>query len=516
MSLPAEPSDYRSSRYRIALVAAACATVIPVFVAAVRAGLNGFYPTRDVASIVLRARDTMSLQPPLIGMWSAGSSWAGHEIHFPGAIQLYVLALPTQLLGNSWGPLLAMATLNSAWLLLAGWLIYRRLGPQGAVVGFMFLAVFVWSLGSENLIDLAPMQMVTIPFLTFLIAVWVVADGDRGAIPALAIVANYLYLSHLVLTLLVPVIGLCAVGGQILWACRRRRTHDGQPGLGLRRPLSAAFAITVVMWLPSVIQEFRVNPGNLTLLFKAAGEDRYKIDSLSMGVRVMTDLIAKPQFWLRGSITDPGFLDNGDRLVFSTRATPVEVILAVAVVALFGALGFAAWRRRDRSALTLLFVAAVAVGASIVNVAQAPGSFGFPVKYLRSAWGIGAFVWFALAWNLIQLLKPRLVRSVSFAAAGLAVVFGVMALSYANFGAATDLANAPAARRMLDLAIPSLVDRGPVLVHGAPSFASQRFYPTLMLGLDAAGVPYCVTNRAASQFGKAHACAKTARTSVLV
>jgi hypothetical protein len=123
-------------------------------------------------------------------MWSAGSSWSGHQIHFPGAIQLYLLAAPVHLLGNTWGPLIGMAAINSAWILFAGWLLARRLGTAEALLGIGFLTMLVWSVGSELLVDATPMNMLAIPFALFLIAVWCVADGDLVALPILVGIAN--------------------------------------------------------------------------------------------------------------------------------------------------------------------------------------------------------------------------------------------------------------------------------------------------------------------------------------
>src|SRR5699024_3324342 len=124
---------------------------------------------------------------------------------------------------------------------------------NGALVAFVFLTAFMWSIGSENLIDPRPMEMVTIPFLCFLFAVWLVAEGDIDALPGLAVVANFLFLDHLVQALQIPVIGLCAVVGLILWARRGRSRPAGERPPGLRRArrrLVQAGVITVVMWLP--------------------------------------------------------------------------------------------------------------------------------------------------------------------------------------------------------------------------------------------------------------------------
>ncbi len=508
-----DPPRDASKTNRLLLVAVAIASAIPFYWAAVRDARNGFYPTLDAAATVLRSRAVLSRHPPLVGMWSSGSGWAGHEIHFPGAIQLYLLAIPVHVLGNTWGTLLAMATINVAWVLLAGWLLYRRLGTNGALLGFLFLMLFIWSLGSENLIDPRPMEMVTIPFLCFLIAVWMVASGDIDAIPGLMVVANYLYLDHLVMALQVPVIGLCAVAGIVVWARRNRTRHqDGdlpwwRP---LRRRLLQGLVITVVMWLPSLIQEVRAHPGNLTLLFRASGQNRAAVDSFPIAYNSVIRLIAVPKFWFRGRFDDASYVH-----AIGTIGAP-EIIGGIVVLVLLCVLGFLAWRQRDPIALSGVGVIVVAIAISLETVIQAPATWGLNTQYLRSLWGLAAFVWLVLAVIVFRLVRPHFQPRIAAAAGIGALLVVIPSLSYADYGSATDLRDAPIAREVNQKSVPELVGRGKVYVASKGDFTSQRFASSLLLALDTAGVHYCVDHQTAQQYGAQHDCAAKSDVEVVV
>ncbi len=515
----ADASDTHATRTRrILLALAAIAAVVPFFWAAVRDARNGFYPTMDVAATVVRARATFSANPPLLGMWSSGSSWAGHEIHFPGPILLYLLAVPTHLFGNTWGPLLGMAVINSLFVLVTGWLIHRYVGTNAALVAFAFLNAFLWSIGSENLIDPRPMEMVTIPFLCFLVLVWLVASGKVEVLPWLAVVANYLFLNHLVMSLQIPVIGMCAAVGVVLWIRRTRdetataTSHGAPPGwfARLRKPILWTAIVTFVMWLPSLIQQVTHSPGNLRLLVEASSQHRDPVGSFTIGFTATMRLIVEPTFWFRGRFDDPTF-PHGLRDVSAS-----DVVGTLVLVGLFVWLAVNAWRRRDRLVIGVLAVAVVGIGAGIVTVTQAPGGWGFPMQYLRSLWGLAAFVWFAVAFGAWRALAPRWRTGIATGAGCAAILFGLLGLSYANFGAATDMRRSVIAEEFVDDLVPQLEGRGTINILSSPGFESERFFSSALLAIDTAGIDYCVTHISSQQYGAEHDCIDDTNTTVII
>lgn len=510
-----QPIDRIGRRDRITLIVVGVASVLPFYWAAIRDARRGFFPTMDIAATVVRARATLSAHPPLYGMWSSGSNWTGHEIHFPGAIQLYLLAVPTHLFGNTWGPLLAMATINAFWILLTAWLVHRHLGHRAALVLFAFLSLFTWSLGSENLIDPRPLEMVTIPFLCFLVIAWLVTAGDIDALPGLALVANYLFLNHLVMALQIPVLCLCALVGVVVWWRRPPAVSEASGPNGargrrrLRRRLVQAGAITFVMWLPSLVQQVTGNPGNLTQLAEATTKHSPQVESWTVAYNATIRLIATPTFWFRGRFGDPALVSGLDHM------TTWDMLAGLAVAGIMGVLVVIGWRRGDRYILAAMGVSIVGIAISIVTVTKAPTVWGFPIAYLRALWGLAAFVWFAVAFSLWRVAGNLLQRRLTPIAAVGAVIFAVLALSFADYGAATDVEQGPFAQRVNNRTVPALgAMEGPVLVKSAGGFDSERFFASLLLGLDSARVPYCVTPYEAQQYE--HDCGASAGSTVLV
>lgn len=512
---PARPGDPAASdtgsdpRHRWAFRIAQVLVLVPVWVAAYRDGKKGWYPTLDAATTTLRARDVLEGHFSLVGMWTSVSTKLGESTYFPGATELYLLSGPVKLFGDAWGPLIAMATINSVWLVLAGWLLRRRLGHLGAVWGLVAVAAMVWTMGSEALIDVAPMQMITLPFVVFVLAVWSVADRDLAVIPLLAFVANFLLLNHLVLTLLVPVIGLCAVVGLVVvLRAERRDDPDAWPDTRriLVRKLGIGVGIAVVLWLPSLIQQFTNSPGNLTNLYNASRVDLSRTVDLSHALDVVVTMLAQPPFWFRNTFNTP---------LETTALSPLQLLFIVVFVAGWAWLTVAAVRRGDRVVVTALAISAVALGAAVWNILNAPTDFGFRRGYFRSLWGTMMFVWLTATLALVRTLpRPRLEalrRAPATPVVGVlaVLVVALLAVPHQDPGKGTNGsgdASVALAQKMINRGIVKLRDRGQVEVTAGGDFSSYALSSALILALDTYGVDVCVPPVMVPQYGDHRAC----------
>lgn len=482
--------------------------IVPVWIGAYRDGHGGWYPTMDAATTVLRARDTFGGEFPLVGMWSSVSDKLGAPTYFPGATELHLLSIPIHLFGNEWGALVGMATLVTVWTLAAGWLLRRRLGDVGAIWGLAVFGLLLWTMGSESLLDVAPMQMVTVPFAVFMLAVWSVADRDLGAIPVLAFLANYLVLNHLVLTLLVPVIGVVAPIALVVGLRRlRRNTPERWPDERrlLIRQLVIAALVTGLLWAATIIQQFTNSPGNLTNLYNASRVDLSRTLTMSHALDVVVSILTVPPFWFRDSFHT------------ALESSPIGwggIILGVATTGVFVALMIVTWRRRDRCGMTALIVAAVAVAAAVANVLSAPTDFGYQRAYFRSLWGTAMFTWFALGLTAIRTLRAA--RPAAWPRRGLAVAgtVAVLVVAVANIphkdpGAdsnGSSDASIELALKVMNRAVVKLSDVGQVEVSSAGDFSSFGLSSTLILLLDTNGVDVCVPDDMVAQYGDARAC----------
>lgn len=512
MRTAALPTDHRRL-----VVAASALAIVPIWVAALQAGFQHIVPTSDAALVVLRARDVFSGHPPLAGMLAAGASSSTLEVHFPGAIQLYLLAVPVRVFGNVWGTVLGMAAINTVWVVLLCRILWRRLSPAGVLLGIAFVTVFAWSIGGGYLITPIPMYMVMIPFLLFLFAVWSVADGDLASIPVVAVVANYLFLDHLVLVLLVPVIGLCAPIGLLVWMRERRRSDpDGHQARlrRLRNRTLTAVGITAVMWLPTVIQQLTTSPGNLRLLIASAGADRSSLGSWSYAVHVVIGVLARPPFWLRGSMERPGFMYPPTSSPVVGFVSVIDTFALVVFVAILIACGVLAIRRKDRQSIVLLGVAIVAIGVSIPNIFMAPDALGI-LGYTESLWCIAAFTWFAIATVLIRLLPRPDDPRVLWSLAAVCLVMVVLNLpTSSRYGGDPRISHAAAT--MNRVVVPKVKNRGMLYVPYSLGFENHTYGTAMLLALATAHVDFCVDRLNTQQLGHWRYCDGTQTTKLSV
>ncbi len=477
---------------RVGPVIAGLAAVVPIFFHVVQNARAGWTPTSDAAATVLRARHALGTHPTLVGMFTDATNWTGQATYFPGPWQLYWLAGPTRILGNTWGPLVAMALLNVCWTLLGGWFAARRAGPRGAVLAFAFLAMLQWGLGGSAYLAATPMVMIVPAFATFLIGMWIVADGDVGALPGVTVVGGYLVLDHLVLSQLVPVVALVglALGA---WSLRRdrRREPDGWPTTKRRlvRSSAASAALGLVLLLPAIIQQLTNHPGNVTNLARAAGARPAGSSSIREGARALFGLVAQPPFWLRPS-------RDRSPITSTTQAMSIPhlVVFSAVILLVLGAATWVAVRRRDRTSFTALVVASSALAAAVVNMARSPARYGIVGQYFLSSWSIAMFTWFAVALTLVRATSRRLRWTTSYGVLGVAVLFGLLNLPHANFdGGTTSSSDAyiRVARSLNDQALPQLRGGGTVRI-AEPSIDGYFSAVSLALALDEAGIPYCV------------------------
>ncbi len=474
---------------------AAVATILPVWVAAVRAGVRGLVPVGDTAIMALRAPDVLSAHPPLIGMPASSASGAGQVVHFPAAWQLYWLAVPVKVLGATWGAVVAMGALNTIWLVLAIWLVWRNLSTPVALWAIAAIGVFCWSIGSGMLIESWPLRMVMVPFLCVVIAAWWTAAGDRAALVVLAVAANFAWLDHLVLALVVPLVAFAGcVGFAVVHVRANRSDPDSRPmrRRRCRRSVVAAGAVTFVMWLPPLVQQFTGSPGNLGLLFTGADGGSPAIGSVSDAVHVVASLIGRPPFWFRGTLEDPTFYRAHHTGFVTGSMTAFDLVVVVVGVVVFAALGVLAVQARDRVGLTLLGVSAAATIGSLATVYAAPVTTALVPQYLYSVWVTAAAAWLAVIVNVIRRVAAASTPASAWGALGIAVLFGILNLPSSPTGYTARPEENILARHMSRVVIDRLGAKGPVAVTLENTFVQNADYlSALLVELRSAGIAFC-------------------------
>lgn len=495
-SAPTAGTDAKSARpldRRLAILSAV-ATILPLWIAAVRVGLGELVAVGDTAIMALRAPDTVSTHPTLIGMPASSASSASHVLHFPGPWELWWLALPVKALGPTWGMALAMAALNSLWILLAIWLVWRNLRTASALVAIAFIGAFCWSIGNGVLIDARPLLMVLVPFLTVVIAAWCCAAGDRTALIVLAAAANYVWLDHLVLALAVPVVVFVGCAGLAVGHLRANR-HDPRRQSERRRKLyrsvGVATVITLVFWLPTLIQQVTGSPGNLGLLLSRSDGAAPPIRSWTAALHVMAGVLGRPPMWFRGSLHDPPFLRVHHSGFAIGSATWADAATLVVVLGGLGVSFVVAWRRRDRVAFALVATSGASIGAMLATVYLAPETTALVPEYLFPAWVAALTWWLALAVTALHTPRWRESAAVAWAGAAAAVAFGAFNVPMSHTGwTARPEVNALA--RDASASVVGVVHPGERVAVAMPNaFADADFLSAVLVALHQRDIAFC-------------------------
>ncbi len=474
-----------SIRDRWVYRAIAALTIAPIWISAIRSGLQGWIPTNDAAAAVLRAKHSLGAHPTLVGLYAWPSS---HVIdvttYTAGPWQLWWMSVPVKVLGASWGPLLSMALLNSLFLVLAAWCVRRRLGDRSAMLALVLLALLLWSFGANAFHSPVPVVAVAAPFAAFCFAAWALAAGDEGVLGVFAGLASYLVLCHPSTTLLVPAIGVSAlvIGIVALWK-DRRRDPEGWPTRRRRswRSVLIALGVTVVLWIPSLIQEFTTSPGNLTHLYRASSQLPSWM-SLRRSIASTFALFTGTPFWFRGS-TDHSFLT-------STAGIPslaATVLTAVALGVIIVVLGLVTYRRGDRLGLSAVVLGACSLASMWLHFMRSPKG-----QYFLPVWVVAMFLTYLICYAAVRSLPDRMKHVGPQAAVAAVLVLAVANLPARRIPHFT--ASTPSERsisKALDRQIiPHLRNRGAVTL--APAFyGTYKYAAALVVALDEAGIPVC-------------------------
>ncbi|MBS1847653.1 MAG: hypothetical protein JST73_05195, partial [Actinobacteria bacterium] len=368
-------------------------------IAAIRLALAGWEPSVDSGATTVRIRDVLSTRPPMTGMAAFPSMNEAQNYSFPGALHLYLLALPVRLLGTTWGVLVGMAIINTAASAAAIWLIRRRLGERWAILTAVFLASLLWTLGTGPLVFPTPMAIVVVPLFAFLVAAWATAEGDEAGLLVFVMLANYLFLSQLVLVVVVPVVAAVALARfvAVRVAERRRSATDSADRRRRRKWIVASAAFTVLVWIPPIIDQF-TGAGNLGKVFNSLTSGHVRIDfyanlkpSFRGAVGVLTSVVAVPHWWLPPSFVHAPFDRRGGGTSFVVGAAWTVVVVAL------GLWGYLRARRRgDRTIVSMLAIAVSVWLAYLVTAWKDPDVLGYSQQYLMGLWPTSAFIWLAV------------------------------------------------------------------------------------------------------------------------
>ena len=250
-------------RTREGLGFAAVVTVVLVPLAVVLVAIAGasWHPPSDLAVEVMRISEVGGRHTPLVGAHSR-YGW-----DHPGPLLFWGLA-PFRWRFGTTGVLVGVVVLN-ALAIVGAMVIARRRGglPLVVLVGGAVLTL-TWALGPSLLADPWNPWAAVLPFFTFVLLAWDLADGELRALPWLVGVGTYLVQTHVGYTPLVLGLGLAAA---LLarGAVRHRPAEGGAVRTSTaRRSGLAALVVAAVLWIPPVLQQLFGAEGNLTAILR--------------------------------------------------------------------------------------------------------------------------------------------------------------------------------------------------------------------------------------------------------
>lgn len=373
---------------------------VPIVVAALRAIAGGWMPVGDDAIVAARIRAVFSGNPPLVGMRStSGNNSRVLDSHHPGPLEFYLDAPVSALFHYSAvGIVLAVALVNIACVVGTIVMAHRMRGLRTAIPVAAALLLSQWMLGPDVLArPLNPYAGILSVFL-MLVAAWSVLDHDRQGPWVMLLAGSFAAQASLAFCpIVVVVVGLALV------ICSGRVWHNRNSARSWRSRAAArkrgliATAVTVVAWLPPIVEMFVVHPNNVQLVWRFATAD-------DQGGQATNGISAGATFVV-GHLLPTGLVRISDNFTALPDGTAVGVGLLVMLVLLLAA---AAGPRLPRTAATRgCWIVMAAVLAESVALSQ------MPADVQQAYWELPVLVITPLCYAVLVVRGAELVRPTS-------------------------------------------------------------------------------------------------------
>ena len=279
--------------------------VIPLLVAVVAVAQYRWYPIGDLAQATLRQHSFWS-DPPLLG--PAGRiSGHGQQGNHPGPAMFWATWPLWALLGRTtWAHQAATAAVSALVFVAVVIAVRRAVGWKPAAAVAVAGTVLMRSWGTGPLTHPWNPYVALVPFLAFAVLSWLAADGRPGLLPAAVVAGSFCIQSHVGYG---PSIALTLAVVAALLMVDALRHHDDRVARGPAFPgpgsvaawVGAAVAVGLVMWLPPLVDQWRNDPGNISILIETFRDQSGTTIGLVDGGRVLLTQLNPVGNWLWGS-----------------------------------------------------------------------------------------------------------------------------------------------------------------------------------------------------------------------
>lgn len=376
---------------------------VPLLMAVVALAQRTWYPVLDLAMTEFRIRDVGSRQTPLIGLPGRIGEFPDQGSH-PGPFNFWLLAPGYRLFGSSaWAMEASTALVQTFWIGLALWIGRRRAGQTGLIVVALIVALLVRGFGLSVLTQPWNPYLPLLAWVVILLATWSVVSGDQAMLIPLAVAASFAAQTHI--PYLVMAGGLGA-GAALLVAVRWIRQRRAGEAAGPPRALLITSAVFAILSLPTLADQVRRTPGNITRLLDHFGNPPEEAIGFVHGFELLMQHLNV--FRAAGTLLTGtgGFVDLGQ--LNGATWIPGALVLSMWIASVIGARQLAArdLAPREMAARTgvqaLLHLHVVTGVVLVLSWFSMSRIFGTTWFYLTLwAWAIMLLVVVATAWTAI-------------------------------------------------------------------------------------------------------------------
>jgi hypothetical protein len=380
-------------------------------------------PATDTSLVAALVVDSMSLDPPLVGMPTSLGLEGGAPLSHPGPLGLWILAIPTKVLGEpGHGLVVGSAALAVLSLAAIAVLLRRWRDTVLEALGLGFVAAMVISVGGGTFANPFNPYVGILPLLLCTLAAAGVLSGHHRQLWVVVLSGSLAAQTHLgygvLVGVLVAVVTVSLTVDAVRGSPRVRRRL-------VRRIVPVGVALGLAAWSGPIVDQI-AGTSNFSRLLTSQSRDRPAV-GLSHGVDVAVEMTSLPPRWLIDSARDQDLSDPG----------AVRVALSLATLSLL--VGLLAWavRRRDRVLASLAAVTVVSLAAAVATSARVVDPTDTPFFVVENAvlyrlfwWPVGAVFAVTVSWGLSRFLSLALrgwSTEVHLARAGRPLLAGLVA-----------------------------------------------------------------------------------------
>jgi hypothetical protein len=350
-----------------------------VVVSAVDTIRTGWAPVIDTALVAAMTVDSVSLDPPLVGMPTSLGLEAGAPLSHPGPLGFWLLALPTTVLGEPGDGLVFGSALVSLASLAGIALLLRRRGDIVLeALGLGLVAGMVFAIGARTFTSPLNPHLGILPLLLCTLATWGVLAGRHRQLWVVVLAGSLAAQTHLGYVLLVAALVVVTAASLAFDAARSSGAGRGRL---TRRVIPVGVVAGLLAWSGPIVDQL-FGSGNLFRLVRSQARDRAAA-GFDHGLDLAVEMTSVPPRWLLGHARDQSLADpSAVRIALSLTATAWVVGLLVR-----------AFRRRDRGLASLAIVSLVSLAAATVTSARVVNPTTIPFFDAESALLYRLFWW---------------------------------------------------------------------------------------------------------------------------